>query len=159
MITTRLNFPVNASKLGLLVQDHADLKLMWPDAEVPFNELQWREKIDPEKGTLSYWVTNDGETVGHFALRHQPGESEVWLLHVYLVPQLRRTGVAREMLALAERLASDVMFGETMCLKVRDYNQPALKLYQALGYTEFHREGDLLQMRKPLQPAVAEVSV
>jgi GNAT superfamily N-acetyltransferase len=153
MFTTRLNFPVNAAKIGFLVADHSDLQLMWPSAQVPFDEAQWLEKLDPSTGTLSYWFMKDYETVGHFALKHAAGDPQVWLLNVYLLPEVRRTGASKELLKAAEKLAADVMFGETLCLKVRSYNTAALKLYLAAGYTEFHREGDLLQMSKALAPS------
>lgn len=153
MYTTRLNFPVNAAMIGALVADQADLQLMWPHAKLPFDVVQWAEKLDPSTGTLSYWFQKDYETVGHFALKHAPGDPNVWLLNVYLRPEVRGTEASHELMKQAEKLATDVMFGETMCLKVRSYNKPAFHLYQNVGYSEFQREGDLLQMSKPLSPS------
>ena len=47
-----LNFPVDAAKIRSLVVEDSDLKLMMPDAELPFNEAQWTTKLNPSEMTF-----------------------------------------------------------------------------------------------------------
>jgi len=58
---------------------------------------------------------------------------DLHVLKVATLPHFRRAGLARRLMAMAERHACR-MGGDTITLEVRTDNQPALSLYQALGY-------------------------
>ncbi len=85
-------------------------------------------------------VASRGETdppAGYAAFRHAAGEAE--LLRLGVVPEERRRGIARALVAEGlERLVRDS--GVQVCfLEVRMGNAPALALYERLGFARIGR--------------------
>lgn len=58
---------------------------------------------------------------------------DLHVLKVATLPPYRRTGLARRLMALAEKHAGE-MGGETLTLEVRKSNTEAVALYEALDY-------------------------
>jgi len=58
---------------------------------------------------------------------------DLHVLKVATLPQYRRTGLARRLMALAENHAVE-MAGETLTLEVRQSNSDAIALYETLEY-------------------------
>ncbi len=58
---------------------------------------------------------------------------DLHVLKVATLPQFRRTGIARRLMALAEDHAEE-MSGESLTLEVRESNAGAIALYEALDY-------------------------
>jgi ribosomal-protein-alanine N-acetyltransferase len=84
-------------------------------------------------------VASRGEAeppVGYAAFRHAAGEAE--LLRLAVLPGERRRGVARAL--VAEGLERLVREGVQVCfLEVRLNNEPAVKLYERLGFARVGR--------------------
>jgi ribosomal protein S18 acetylase RimI-like enzyme len=82
----------------------------------------------------------DGQACGFACVRLVPcvlyAEAYAELTELYVEPAYRRRGVARALLAHAERLARERGAAELMIMTSRD-NAAALALYQALGYASY----------------------
>jgi ribosomal-protein-alanine N-acetyltransferase len=81
---------------------------------------------------------------GYAAFRHAAGEAE--LLRLAVLPEERRRGVARALVAEGlERLARERI--QVCFLEVRTDNEPAVKLYESLGFARigqrraYYRDG------------------
>jgi len=81
----------------------------------------------------SFWITEDSEALlGMFGLENAgPGAMEI--RRMYVAPQARRRGVAREMLARAESIAQAAGC-ERIVLSTSELQAAALALYRAAGY-------------------------
>ena len=72
---------------------------------------------------------------------------DLHVLKVATLPQFRRTGLARRLMALAEDHAVE-MAGESLTLEVRISNPEAIALYEALEYqragtrTSYYQDGE-----------------
>lgn len=79
---------------------------------------------------------------------------DLHVLKVATMPQFRRCGLARRLMALAEDHVVE-MGGESLTLEVRSSNQPAIVMYETLGYDHagigagYYQNGeDAVVMRK-----------
>ena len=79
------------------------------------------------------------------------------VLKVATLPEHRRCGLAKKLMALAEEHVRQ-MSGETLFLEVRDSNSPAIGLYEALDYNRsgarfnYYQDGeDAVIMTKRVQ--------
>ncbi len=89
-------------------------------------------------------ASRSGRPVGYAAFRHAAGEAE--LLRLGVRPEERRLGVARAL--VAEGLARLRQEGVQVCfLEVRQDNEPAIALYERLGFARngrrrgYYRDG------------------
>ncbi len=106
---------------------------------------------------LSYWLVavEDGEVVGYIGSQSVLGESD--MMNVAVHPGHRRKGIAE---ALVSALAADLKAMDNVCLtlEVRASNDPAIALYEKLGFAQvglrknYYRnpKEDALILRKPL---------
>ena len=87
---------------------------------------------------LSYWLVavENGEVVGYIGSQSVLGESD--MMNVAVHPDHRRKGVAE---ALVLALAKDLKERDNVCLtlEVRVSNEPAIALYEKLGFTQVGR--------------------
>lgn len=87
---------------------------------------------------LSYWLVavENGEVVGYVGSQSVLGESD--MMNVAIHPDHRRKGVAE---ALVLALAKDLKERDNVCLtlEVRVSNEPAIALYEKLGFTQVGR--------------------
>jgi ribosomal protein S18 acetylase RimI-like enzyme len=78
-----------------------------------------------------------GRAVGFAAVRVVPSvfyaEPRAELTELYVEPEFRRLGVARALVASAENLARQ-LGAHSLVVLTGDDNEPALELYQALGF-------------------------
>lgn len=85
-----------------------------------------------------FWVACRGERIiGMFGLEAH-GDGVFELRRMYVDTDLRRQGIARRLLAEAERLAA-ALGGREIKLSTSELQQAALKLYENAGY---HRVGE-----------------
>ena len=106
---------------------------------------------------LSYWLVavEDGDVVGYIGSQSVLGESD--MMNVAVHPDHRRKGIAE---ALVSALAADLKAMDNVCLtlEVRASNDPAIALYEKLGFAQvglrknYYRnpKEDALILRKPL---------
>jgi len=88
----------------------------------------------------SFWIVeeHDGALLGMFGLE-SAGPGAVEIRRMYVAPQARRRGVAREMLARAESIAQAAGC-ERIVLSTSELQAAALALYRAAGYRLVHEE-------------------
>ncbi len=98
----------------------------------------------------------DGQMVGFIAAERKPGEQAGWIATVAVLPDFRRRGIARQLIAQCEQNLN----APEMRLCVRVSNLGAIRLYEKLGYEvlstwrQYYRDGeDALVMRKILPGA------
>jgi [ribosomal protein S18]-alanine N-acetyltransferase len=81
-------------------------------------------------GFVCYKAEISGEVIGFVAGEKRAGKGTGWVVTVCVRPAFRRQGIARQMIAVCE----EEMNRKKVCLCVRKTNQPAIQLYQRLGY-------------------------
>ena len=87
-----------------------------------------------------FWVATDpaGRLRGFFGLE-PAGADAAELRRMYVAPEARRQGIARVMLAEAERLCLAAGLSR-LVLSTSELQQPALALYRAAGYRQGQEE-------------------
>ena len=84
---------------------------------------------------LSHWLVavEDGEVVGYIGSQSVLGESD--MMNVAVHPDHRRKGIAE---ALVNTLSADLKARDNVCLtlEVRASNDPAIALYEKLGFVQ-----------------------
>lgn len=98
------------------------------------NAFPWSRQqfIDGLAGNDFGWVIEDAGELAAFALFSQILD-EATLLNILVRPERRRGGLARQLLTVA--LPALAARGAQRCLlEVRAGNQPAIALYQSLGF-------------------------
>jgi ribosomal protein S18 acetylase RimI-like enzyme len=87
--------------------------------------------------TPLWWVETAGERVACLwlgnAIDQITGERHAHVFLLYVQPQHRRQRIGRSLMAVAEAWAKD-RGDRQMTLQVFRHNQPALQLYESLGY-------------------------
>ena len=82
-------------------------------------------------GVTRLKAVSDGRMVGFAAVDHRASEGAAWITTIGVLPEFRRRGIARALLAECER--SVVL--PLMKLCVRRSNRSAIDLYLSLGYS------------------------
>ena len=85
---------------------------------------------------VSEQLTRPAQTVGYALLFEPLGDAE--LLRMGVAPQFRGQGLGKELLAHYVKRARELRV-ERIWLEVRDHNQAARALYQALGFEDVGR--------------------
>ena len=100
----------------------------------------WSEKsIASELGNIwSYWVVAlDGErVVGYIGSQSSADETDV--MNVAVHPDYRRRGIAESLIECLIRELKN-RGSHALMLEVRDSNEPAIALYEKLGFTQVGR--------------------
>ena len=100
----------------------------------------WSEKsIASELGNIwSYWVVAlDGEqVVGYIGSQSSADETDV--MNVAVHPDYRRRGIAESLIEVLIRELKN-RGSHALMLEVRDSNEPAIALYEKLGFAEIGR--------------------
>ena len=143
------NRPLDLAPLGAMLADPDDLKLVWPDAIVPFDAAQWRARLTNHPENTSYWVEHGGTRIGHAALMMTDEAGVMAPSYLYIMPAARNQGLGGAMMAALEDLAR-AQGATAMRLRVRDYNPRAVAVYGRAGYAPAERDGTLIIMRKTL---------
>ncbi|MBS0246831.1 MAG: GNAT family N-acetyltransferase [Proteobacteria bacterium] len=81
----------------------------------------------------SFWVAEDGRLAGMFGLETTTGGGAMELRRMYVEPYLRRRGIARAMLAVAEKECRRLGM-KRLELSTSELQKAALGLYHASGY-------------------------
>nr|WP_313036830.1 GNAT family protein [Achromobacter ruhlandii] len=86
--------------------------------------------------TRRCWMAcRDGQSIGHAQLAYDWRDGNARLGRVAIAPEARGLGLARPMVALMIREAFGTPGIERLELNVYMFNPPAIRTYQALGFT------------------------
>lgn len=101
----------------------------------PWSEQSVRSELN---NPLSLWLTAlDGDTVAGY-VGSQTVLDEADIMNVAVAPEYRRRGIARQLLdRLRDLLAAQGV--RSLTLEVRASNEPAIALYESLGYVQVGR--------------------
>jgi [ribosomal protein S18]-alanine N-acetyltransferase len=149
MMKLVLNDPPDFDKLGALLIDKNDLLLVWPEAKFPFDREQWRDRLLSHPENRSYFVTLDGQTIGHVALLETEELQTLAVSYVFVERQHRGRGRGAQLMALVEQEARRLGAG-ALRLRVRTYNPRARRVYEAAGFIQSDQADTLVTMRKHL---------
>lgn len=149
-MTYECSHEVNLKVLQELFGETEDLELLWPKVKRPFDFEQWSGAFSSHKDNRSIiFFIEENKRIGHVALlRNQSGQLSICF--VYLVPNKRGTGLAKQMLEISEKIAFETLNAKKLTLVVRDYNPKAYKLYLTSGYRETSRRDTAIYMEKDL---------
>jgi GNAT superfamily N-acetyltransferase len=135
-------------RIAELITCQEDLFLVNPKAAWPFDHQQWAEWLDPGQGNVSFFLMNEGETIGHAALLKRNLPDTFTVAFLFIRPELRSNGVGRWMVGELEKYAWERLGAQRLLLRVRDYNPRAVACYQHCGFREISHEGTLITMEK-----------
>ncbi|MFF6783396.1 GNAT family N-acetyltransferase [Streptomyces sp. NPDC012510] len=116
-----------------LEQDMSELVLL--DGEVfpdlPYPHFVLRQFLDALPDHL--FVVHDGDRLCGYVLATPPSEGQSWILTLGVAPGTRRRGLARQLMkeAMAKLRAEGA---RTVRLGVKPENDPAIALYESLGF-------------------------
>ena len=147
------NSPLDLATLASLLTDKADLSLVWPDANHPFDPEQWRDTLTSGPRNQSYFVLSDEEVIGHAALLDTDEPGVLSASYVFIRSDHRNRGHGRRLISLLEDEAMKVPGTTALRLRVRTYNPRAAHIYEASGFVVTEQEGTLQIMRKRLRDA------
>ena len=101
----------------------------------PWSEQSVRSELN---NPLSLWLTAlDGDTVAGY-VGSQTVLDEADIMNVAVAPEYRRRGIARQLLDRRRDLLA-AQGGRSLTLEVRASNEPAIALYESLGYVQVGR--------------------
>jgi GNAT superfamily N-acetyltransferase len=89
-------------------------------------------RVADDDMTWTALAMDGGEPVGHAAMRWLDGDLEI--KRVYVPPGARGTGVAKALMAAAER-AARALGAQRVVLQTGDRQPDAVRLYEKTGYT------------------------
>jgi ribosomal-protein-alanine N-acetyltransferase len=124
--------------LGIVALDHAarspeEVAEVEAIAAECFAEQGFSITEELERAWSRIWVARTaGRTVGFLVAWHVADELHV--LNIAVTEALRRRGIARELMRVALRYASEGRI-RIILLEVRRSNRPALKLYRSLSFS------------------------
>jgi len=145
------NFPLDTAVLKELFSDPEDLSLVWPVAHWPFDHEQWQQVLDPGKDAISFLVHEGEILIGHAALDRAENPATRMVRFLYIAPEHRSRGAGQRMIALLEEYARDRLGAKRLELKVRSFNNRAMRCYEKCGFTEFFRKDTLVMMGKDIR--------
>ena len=100
----------------------------------PWTYADFEDSLAKEDGTTVLLVAEDVDVIGYLVLYTASGESEIVTIGVS--PEARRKGVGRrlidEVIAFSKK---SYIYIEEINLEVRISNEPAIKLYESVGFS------------------------
>lgn len=97
------------------------------------SEEQFFPEGRPVEGHFLFTIVADGEDAGWLWIGPSPDAASWWVWDIAVHETHRGHGIGREAMLLAEDVARSQGANE-MRLNVFAYNEPAIRLYDALGY-------------------------
>lgn len=148
----RLNF--ESYKLEFL----RDREITEEEARREFEEFEKSDPLNPWEADhqVLFAVEEEGTLMGLIWLaKREPfyvfEERLVWIYNLHVVPEYRRKGVARRLLDEAEKWAR--LEGlKSIGLHVIDFNEPARRLYESLGYELVATHNNSCFYEKKIEP-------
>ena len=100
-----------------------------------FPDARWQERATPADESSSFVVERDGRFDGLVSCFVAADPATVFLVAMWVAPELRGTGIAR---ALVERVVdwAGRHGAARVCLSVESSNDRAARLYENCGFTE-----------------------
>ncbi|RED53823.1 GNAT family N-acetyltransferase [Aestuariispira insulae] len=144
------NDPLDLEMLKKMLTAKEDLNLVWPSADYPFCPIQWSERLNPDRGSLSFWVMEEDSIIGHACLSPSTAPGRWTVNHLYLISDKRGDGRGKKILELLEEYARENLDARSLLLRVRDENLPAIRTSVAHGFTEIGRNDTHVKMSKAL---------
>ncbi|HKV98582.1 MAG TPA: GNAT family N-acetyltransferase [Vicinamibacterales bacterium] len=105
----------------------------------PRQESELRELVRPQPASI---ITVDGRDVGWMQIR--TSKSELFLGSLYVVPEMQRRGIGTHV--LRELIAESQRASKALTLAVMK-NNPAVRLYERLGFRLTHEDEYKFYMR------------
>lgn len=100
----------------------------------PWTYADFEDSLAKEDGTTVLLVAEDVDVIGYLVLYTASGESEI--VTIAVSPEARRKGVGRrlidEVIAFSKK---SYIYIEEINLEVRISNEPAIKLYESVGFS------------------------
>lgn len=100
----------------------------------PWTYSDFEDSLAKEDGTTVLLVAEDIDVIGYLVLYTASGESEI--VTIAVSPEARRKGVGRrlidEVIAFSKKSS---IYIEEINLEVRLSNEPAIKLYESVGFS------------------------
>ncbi len=130
--------------------DPKALNLTDPRMNYPFRFEKW-VKLSYSEGEKKTWILRENEwIVAYLSLSFVSEENRGHLFHLYVDREYRKRGYARKLIHQAESWAKDRNC-TNLTLRVFSGNEPAIKLYNSLGFELISKKGkNNLAMAKTL---------
>ena len=117
-------------------------------------DKQAADSVDISSDYAGLYADSDAEiTVGYlwFFAVEKEGKEIAFLMDIFVYPEYRRKGIARNALRFAEKLLAEYGY-DTVRLHVEDSNSAAKNLYAGSGYVFVQRaeSGEILEKRTDL---------
>lgn len=96
------------------------------------SERAIRAAIERE-GHMYYLVSEDAEDVGYWSVEPEPGKDRMKLSKIYVRRDMRRQGLGRQMVEVAEELCRERGM-DTLWLAVNKNNTDSIRAYRAMGF-------------------------
>lgn len=144
------NDPLDLELLKNMLGSKEDLELVWPSADYPFCPIQWSEKLNPDRGSHSFWVMEKDSIIGHACLSPSTAPGRWTINHLYLMDDKRGGGRGKKILSLLEEYARENLDARALILQVADENLPAINCSSSFGFTEIARNNSEVKMTKAL---------
>jgi RimJ/RimL family protein N-acetyltransferase len=91
-------------------------------------------------------IVTDGEPIGQ--LRLDRLDDDLAEVSIGLAPEARGRGAGREALRLAATEAANRLGVKKLTARIKVDNQQSLRAFAAAGFSEFWRDGDLVELRR-----------
>ena len=124
-------------RLRALAQDPAAFIETHANASA-FPDERWRERATPGERQASFGVERDGRFDGLVSCFVADDPETVFLVAMWVAPELRGTGAARELVESVLHWGRDARRSASVCLSVEGDNPRAARLYEKCGFVETH---------------------
>jgi ribosomal protein S18 acetylase RimI-like enzyme len=131
-------------------QNPKDLNLTNPNMSYPFKFKKWVSTYYTQNPIDSFVIKSDGWIVGIGSIKILSETKRGHIFHIFIDKEYRNQGFGRKTMDYLESFAKKEKM-EFLTLRVMRKNEPAIKLYEKLGFVNkgSTKQGDLL-MKKSL---------
>ena len=120
-----------------------ELNLIEPRMNYPFNFKKWVMLTYKNSDIKSFALKENKWIVGIGNIIFNEDNKRAHALHIFIDEKYRRKGLATKMLQHLESLARDKRMS-ILTLRVMPKNEPAINLYEKMGFEEYMNTGEHL---------------
>ena len=129
-------------------QNPKDLNLTSPNMSYPFKFKKWVSTYYTQDPIDSFVIKSDDWIVGIGSIKISSETKRGHIFHIFIDKEYRNQGFGRKTMDNLESFAKKESM-EFLTLRVMPKNEPAIKLYEKLGYKEIPRsESHSIKMEK-----------